>query len=70
MTDRDDTLAEMQRIGKMMFKHPTLGPQVAAYAELVAGRECTAGPEACPRGDRDLTLQEGLFPADTCPQVD
>lgn len=43
-----ETIEEMKWIGGMMFKHPTLGPQVAAYAELVAGRECAEGPEACP----------------------
>jgi len=57
---------EMQKIGRMMWRHPTLDPQVEAYAEVIAGRPCTADPVHCPSSEPDAGLDDGGFPEDAC----
>lgn len=57
---------EMQRIGHMMWRHPTLDPQVEAYADLLGGRPCVEGPESCPSGESDAGLVDGRFVEDMC----
>jgi len=57
---------EMQRIGHMMWRHPTLDPQVEAYADLLAGRTCSTDTSNCPSSEPDAGLMEGRFPDDAC----
>lgn len=57
---------EMQRIGSMMWRHPTLDAQVEAYADLVAGRPCSTDPLHCPTDTPDAGLADGRFPDDAC----
>lgn len=57
---------EMQRIGRMMWRHPTLDPQVEAYADLLGGRPCSADPANCPSDEPDAGLVHGRFPEDAC----
>lgn len=57
---------EMQRIGHMMWRHPTLDPQVEAYADLLAGESCSTDPAHCPSNEPDGGLVEGRFPEDAC----
>lgn len=57
---------EMQRIGRMMWRHPTLDPQVEAYADIVAGRPCSTDPTHCPSTEPDAGLVDGRFPEDAC----
>ena len=57
---------EMQRIGRMMWRHPTLDPQVEAYADLLGRRPCSADPEHCPSTEPDGGLVDGRFPEDAC----
>ena len=61
---------EMQRIGRMMWRHPTLDPQVEAYTDLLADRECPSARADCPTEDPDPGLFEGAFPRDACPPAD
>jgi hypothetical protein len=62
----DEATREMQRIGRMMWRHPSLGPQVEAYADLVDGRPCSTHPENCPLIEPDAGLVGGRFPDDAC----
>jgi hypothetical protein len=57
---------EMQRIGRMMWRHPTLDPQVEAYEDLVAERPCSTDPAHCPVSEPDAGLLDGHFPDDAC----
>lgn len=57
---------EMQKIGRMMWRHPTLDPQVEAYADIVVGRACSADPASCPSNEPDGGLVDGRFPEDAC----
>jgi len=57
---------EMQRIGRMMWRHPTLDPQVEAYASIVAGRSCSADLAHCPSNEPDAGLVDSRFPEDAC----
>lgn len=57
---------EMQEIGHMMWKHPTLDPQVEAYSDIVAGRPCSVDPAHCPIAEPDGGLSEGRFLDDVC----
>lgn len=57
---------EMQRIGRMMWRHPTLDPQVEAYSEIIAGQPCTADPANCPLSEPDAGLVDSGFPDDAC----
>lgn len=57
---------EMQEIGHMMWKHPTLAGQVAAYGNIVAGEPCTAGSDTCPNLESDGGLVDGRFADDAC----
>ena len=59
-------MQEMQRLGRMMWRHPTLDPQVEAYADIVAGRPCSADPTNCPVTEPDPGLVDGRFPGDVC----
>jgi len=52
---------EMQSIGRMMWRHPTLDPQVEAYADIVAARPCSADPANCPLTKTDPRLADGRF---------
>jgi hypothetical protein len=65
-TTAAEAAQEMQRIGRMMWRHPTLDPQVEAYRDLVAGRQCSADPEHCPLREPDAGLSQRRFPADAC----
>ena len=57
---------EMHRIGHLMWLHPTLDDQVAAYADLLAGRPCSVDPENCPVEETDPGLASGYFPENAC----
>ena len=57
---------EMQRIGRLMWRHPTLNPQVEAYADVVAGRPCSTDPANCPLSEPDAGLSRGRFAEDAC----
>ena len=57
---------EMQRIGRMMWRHPTLDSQVQAYEDLVAARPCSTDPAHCPLSEPDSGLSQGRFPEDAC----
>jgi len=61
-----EATVEMQRIGSMMWRHPTLDSQVEAYADLIAGRPCSADARDCPTGEPDPGLLESRFPVDAC----
>jgi protein-tyrosine phosphatase len=61
-----EAIKEMQDIGHMMWRHPTLNSQVEAYEDIVAGRPCASGPESCPLEQPDGGLLHGLFPHDSC----
>ena len=62
----DDAIREMQDIGRMMWRHPTLDPQVEAYEDVVAGRPCSTDPANCPLNEPDGGLLDGLFPENAC----
>jgi len=57
---------EMQRVGRMMWRHPTLDPQVEAYADILAGRPCSAELAHGPSSEPDAGLVDGRFPEDAC----
>ncbi len=57
---------EMQQIGHMMWRHPTLDPQVQTYEDLVAGRPCSTDAAHCPVSKPDPGLHESRFPDDAC----
>lgn len=57
---------EMHDIGRMMWRHPTLGPQIQAYEDLIAGRPCSTDPANCPVDEPDGGLLHGLFPENAC----
>jgi len=61
---------EMQRIGRMMWRYPTLDPQVEAYADIIAGQTCTTEAENCPVATPDAGLEDGRFPVDDCGTID
>ena len=61
---------EMRQIGRMMWRHPTLDPQVEAYADIVAGRPCSTDPAHCPVSEPDAGLLSGRFPDDACGDVE
>lgn len=61
---------EMQSIGRMMWRHPSLDPQVEAYADLLLDGECSSARADCPTEDPDPGLVEGVFPLDACPPAD
>ena len=56
----------MHRIGSLMWFHPTLDEQVAAYANLLAGQPCTVDPENCPVDTTDPGLNGGQFRLNAC----
>ena len=62
----EEATGEMHEIGRLMFRHPTLGPQVAAYADFVAGRACSTDPARCVSSEPDPGVPSGRFPADVC----
>ena len=57
---------EMHEIGHMMSRHPTLDPQVEAYADFLAGRACPTSEESCVSAGPDPGAPLGRFPADVC----
>lgn len=57
---------EMHEIGSMMWRHPTLDPQVEAYGDLVAGLQCSTDPMHCPISEPAPGLLAGRFPNDAC----
>jgi protein-tyrosine phosphatase len=59
-------IEEMQRIGSMMWRHPTLDPQVEAYADLISNRPCSTDARNCPSIEPDPGLFDDRFPADAC----
>lgn len=61
-----EAIREMQDIGHMMWRHPTLDPQVEAYENIVAGRACSSDTGSCPLEQPDGGLLHGLFPQDSC----
>lgn len=61
-----EAIEEMQRIGRMMWRHPTLDPQIEAYADLIAESPCSVEPENCPSSLPDPGLENGDFPEDVC----
>jgi hypothetical protein len=42
-----EAVAEMERVGRFMGRHPQLAPQVVAMADHLAGRPCSTAPEHC-----------------------
>lgn len=61
-----EAIREMQNIGHMMWRHPTLNPQVEAYEDLIAGRPCSSDPASCPLEQSKGGLVNGVFPEDAC----
>ena len=61
-----EAIQEMQDIGHMMWRHPTLNPQVEAYEDIIAGRSCSSAPDSCPLEQPDGGVVSGLFPEDAC----
>ena len=61
-----EAIQEMQDIGHMMWRHPTLNPQVEAYEDIIAGRPCSSDPGSCPLKKSEGGLVSGLFPEDVC----
>ena len=61
-----EAIQEMQDIGHMMWRHPTLNPQVEAYKDIIAGRPCSSDPDSCPSELSEVGLVSGLFPEDAC----
>lgn len=64
-----EAIGEMHEIGSMMWKHPTLDPQVEAYSDAVAGRPCSVDPADCPTAEPDPGLSEGRLPDDVCEEI-
>jgi hypothetical protein len=60
-----EAVAEMRRLGRLMYRHPQLVPQVHAMADLLAGRPCSTAAEHCIAGDD--RPDAGGFQADVCP---
>ncbi|MFQ5349201.1 MAG: hypothetical protein ACE5EG_02020 [Thermoanaerobaculia bacterium] len=60
-----EAVVEMQRVGRFMYRHPQLVPQVQAMADLLAGRPCVAA-EHCVAGD-GWPDETAAFEADVCP---
>jgi protein-tyrosine phosphatase len=62
-----EAVAEMERVGRLMWNHPQLAPQVRAMADLLAGRPCSTEAEHCVDAD-SWPLAEGTpgFPSDVC----
>ena len=65
-TGAEAAVEEMQRVGRMMFRHPQLEPQVHAMADLLAGRECSTEPAHCVTGT-PTTASARAFATDVCP---
>ena len=57
---------EMHDIGRMMWRHPSLGPQIQAYEDLIAGRPCSTDPEHCLVDEPDGGLLHAQFPENAC----
>jgi hypothetical protein len=62
----DEAKATMHRIGRMMWLHPYLDPQVEALSDYLEGRPCSTARQHCVEvwtaGDRRPTP----FPKDAC----
>ncbi len=66
--ETDEAIEEMNRIGRFMWKHRQLEPQVEAMADFIAGRDCSVAAEYCVRRSPETTLTpEGNFPNNSCP---
>ncbi len=61
-----EAIQEMQDIGHMMWRHPTLNPQVEAYEDIIAGRACSSDPDSCPLEQPDGGVVSSAFPDDAC----
>ena len=57
---------EEERIGRLMWLHPSLDGQVGAYADIVAAIPCSTDPDNCPLGESDAGLTDGRLPEDAC----
>jgi protein-tyrosine phosphatase len=62
----DAAVAEMQRVGRFMDRHPQLVPQVRAMADLLAGQPCSTAAAHCVVAD-GRNQGGGVFAADVCP---
>jgi hypothetical protein len=67
----DEAIAEMNEVGRMMWQHPYLEPQVEAMSDLIAGRPCGQASKYCvqppPAGQDEGLSSEEIFEADVCP---
>ncbi len=66
--------AEMLERGRLMFRHPTLVPQVRALADHLAGRACSTEPQHCvvvePRASEGASdAASPSFVPDVCAQA-
>jgi protein-tyrosine phosphatase len=61
-----EAIREMQDIGHMMWRHPTLNPQVEAYEDIIAGRPCTSDSNSCPLEKSEGGLVSGVFSENAC----
>ncbi len=67
-TTVDEAVEEMNRLGRFMWRHRQLAPQVAAMADFIQGRPCSVGSEHCLRRSSEAALAPGgSFPGDSCP---
>lgn len=60
-----EAIAEMQRRGRFMWRHPQLVPQVEAMADRLAGRPCSTAPEHCVQQPTEPAAATP-FPPDVC----
>ncbi len=59
-----EAIAEMERLGRFMWRHRQLGPQVEAMADHLAGRPCSTAAEHCVAAHG---AGAATFPEDVCP---
>ena len=62
--DREAAIREMDEVGRMMWRHPYLEPQVRALADYIAGRPCSVAERFCVVPDG--AGGGGGFPEDVC----
>lgn len=56
-------VAEMEQLGRFMWRHPQLEPQVLAMADHLAGRPCSTSPEHCVgHGSAEPSFADDLCP--------
>ena len=62
--DAEAAIREMNEVGRMMWRHPYLEPQVRALADYIAGRPCSVAEQFCVVPDG--AGGGGEFPEDVC----